>query len=89
MPPSENNSRPAILLTGGSGYVGGRLIPMLEQLGVPLRCLARTPDKLRPRCEPSTEIVSATCSSRFPGRRIPGHAHGLLPCSPDVRLEGL
>lgn len=47
-----------VLLTGGTGYVGGRLIPLLEQQGLPLRCLARTPDKLRPLCWPSTEIVA-------------------------------
>lgn len=46
-----------ILLTGGSGYVGGRLIPQLERQGVPLRCLARSPDKLRPHCQLATEIV--------------------------------
>jgi uncharacterized protein YbjT (DUF2867 family) len=48
---------PTILLTGGSGYVGGRLIPLLERQGVKLRCLARSPDKLRPRAETATEIV--------------------------------
>jgi uncharacterized protein YbjT (DUF2867 family) len=48
---------PTILLTGGSGYVGGRLIPLLERQGVKLRCLARSPEKLRPRVETATEIV--------------------------------
>ena len=48
---------PTILLTGGSGYVGGRLIPLLERQGAKLRCLARSPDKLRPRVETATEIV--------------------------------
>lgn len=48
---------PTILLTGGSGYVGGRLIPLLERQGVKLRCLARSPDKLRPRVETAAEIV--------------------------------
>jgi uncharacterized protein YbjT (DUF2867 family) len=46
-----------VLLTGASGYVGGRLIPLLEQQPVVLRCLARTPDKLRPLVKDSTEIV--------------------------------
>jgi uncharacterized protein YbjT (DUF2867 family) len=48
---------PTILLTGGSGYVGGRLIPLLEQQPVKLRCLARHPDKLRPRVKETTEII--------------------------------
>ncbi len=48
---------PTVLLTGASGYVGGRLISLLEQQPVVLRCLARSPDKLRPRVKESTEIV--------------------------------
>jgi uncharacterized protein YbjT (DUF2867 family) len=47
-----------ILLTGASGYVGGRLLPRLEQLGRPLRALARKPDALRPRVGPTTEVVA-------------------------------
>ena len=54
---AETADRPMILLTGGSGYVGGRLIPMLEQQGVKLRCLARNPDKLRARVKEATEVV--------------------------------
>ena len=52
-----DTNRPLILLTGGSGYVGGRLIPLLEKQGVRLRCLARSPEKMRPRVQPGTEIV--------------------------------
>ena len=40
MPIPEGEGGPITLLTGGSGYVGGRLIPPLEQRGVRLRCLA-------------------------------------------------
>lgn len=47
MPTPNSGGSPMILLTGGSGYVGGRLIPLLERQGVRLRCLARIPDKLR------------------------------------------
>lgn len=50
-------SRPLVLLTGGSGYVGGRLLPRLEGQPVRLRCLARSPEKLRPLAKPTTEIV--------------------------------
>jgi len=35
-----------ILVTGASGYVGGRLVPALTNAGVRVRCLARTPAKL-------------------------------------------
>src|SRR5579871_5952815 len=48
---------PPILLTGGSGYVGGRLIPLLEKQGVKLRCLARSPEKMRSLVNSGTEIV--------------------------------
>src|SRR3954454_23785332 len=53
----NDENRPLILLTGGSGYVGGRLLPLLEKQGVRLRCLARSPEKMRPRVQPGTEIV--------------------------------
>lgn len=46
-----------ILLTGGSGYVGGRLIPLLERQGANLRCLARKPDKLRSKVQAASEVV--------------------------------
>jgi uncharacterized protein YbjT (DUF2867 family) len=62
MPTTEPNTSkvqpgPTVLLTGASGYVGGRLIPLLEQHPVALRCLARQPDKLQPRVRASTEVV--------------------------------
>lgn len=53
----NHDGPPTILLTGGSGYVGGRLIPLLERQGVKLRCLARNPERLRTKVEPSTEVV--------------------------------
>ncbi len=62
MPLSESKNpelpkTPVVLLTGASGYVGGRLIPLLEQQPVVLRCLARSPDKLRSLVKESTQIV--------------------------------
>ncbi|WBB63362.1 SDR family oxidoreductase [Streptomyces sp. WMMC500] len=35
------------LVTGASGYLGGRLVPELLEAGHRVRCLARSPDKLR------------------------------------------
>lgn len=46
-----------ILVTGASGYVGGRLVAALEARGEHVRCLARTPAYLAGRFFPSTEIV--------------------------------
>jgi uncharacterized protein YbjT (DUF2867 family) len=55
--PTPDADPPVILLTGASGYVGGRLVPSLEGRGVTLRCLARRPDRLRPLVGPATEVV--------------------------------
>src|SRR4051812_45627361 len=57
MATSETADQPIILLTGGGGYVGGRLIPLLEQRGAKLRCLARNPDKLRTNVQAASEVV--------------------------------
>jgi uncharacterized protein YbjT (DUF2867 family) len=46
-----------ILVTGGSGYVGGRLISLLEQRGEVLRCMARRPETLKSRVGEATEVV--------------------------------
>ncbi|MBX7105649.1 MAG: NAD(P)H-binding protein [Gemmataceae bacterium] len=54
---TEVGEAPVVLLTGASGYVGGRLIPLLEQQPLILRCLARNPDKLRSSVSESTQIV--------------------------------
>ncbi|MDP3542284.1 MAG: SDR family oxidoreductase [Elusimicrobiota bacterium] len=47
-----------ILLTGATGYVGGRLLPLLEKRGEAVRCLARRPEIIKPRVGPRTEVVA-------------------------------
>jgi uncharacterized protein YbjT (DUF2867 family) len=47
-----------ILLTGATGYIGGRLLRRLEERGCRVRCLARRPDFLRSRIGPATEVVA-------------------------------
>ncbi len=54
---ADNSANPVILLTGASGYVGGRLIALLEKQSVILRCLARNPDKMRSRVKETTQII--------------------------------
>lgn len=39
-------SQPRVLVTGATGFVGSRLVPVLLARGLSLRCLARTPSKL-------------------------------------------
>jgi len=46
-----------ILLTGATGYVGGRLLSLLQQRGVHVRCVSRRPEALRDRANATTEIV--------------------------------
>jgi uncharacterized protein YbjT (DUF2867 family) len=49
---------PRVLLTGATGYIGGRLLAELERRGVRLRCFVRRPEALHGRAAPSTEIVT-------------------------------
>ena len=53
-----SNSAPTILLTGATGYVGGRLLPLLEERADGVRCLARRPENLRGRTGANTQIVA-------------------------------
>jgi uncharacterized protein YbjT (DUF2867 family) len=55
---------PTVLVSGGSGYVGGRLIRRLEEQGTKLRCLARDAEKLRARVHDSTEVVEGDVLDR-------------------------
>jgi uncharacterized protein YbjT (DUF2867 family) len=48
----------AVLVTGATGYIGGRLVPVLEAAGIRLRCLARDPAALESRVRPLTEVVA-------------------------------
>lgn len=50
-----------ILLTGATGYVGGRLQRALEDCGYRLRCIARRPQALRGRAGTNSEVVFGDC----------------------------
>jgi uncharacterized protein YbjT (DUF2867 family) len=46
-----------ILLTGATGYVGGRLLSRLEERRARVRCLARRPEVVKARAAEATEVV--------------------------------
>ena len=48
---------PLILLTGATGYVGGRLLQSLQGLSCRVRCLARNPEALKETTRPPTEVT--------------------------------
>jgi uncharacterized protein YbjT (DUF2867 family) len=52
------NERSRLLVTGATGYVGGRLWPRLEEQGLAVRLLARNPGRLTDRVGPGTEVVA-------------------------------
>lgn len=71
--PSEHAPKRAmrIALTGATGYVGGRLAPILLERGYRLRCLVRDPKKLdnRPwRDDEGVEVVQSDLSD--PGELV-------------------
>ena len=47
-----------ILLTGATGYIGGRLLHVLESAGHRVRCVTRRPEALQSCVGPTTEVVS-------------------------------
>jgi uncharacterized protein YbjT (DUF2867 family) len=55
----SHDSTPLILLTGATGYVGGRLLTRLEEAGHRVRCLTRRPAELQLRIGPNTAAVAA------------------------------
>src|SRR3954453_20609301 len=62
MPASASRERatpaapPRILLSGATGYVGGRLLHALVERGTDVRCLARRPEAIAPR--PGLKVVA-------------------------------
>jgi uncharacterized protein YbjT (DUF2867 family) len=56
-PAAPSPDAPLILLTGATGYVGGRLRSRLERSGSRLRLMTRRPAQLRARVAATTEVV--------------------------------
>jgi uncharacterized protein YbjT (DUF2867 family) len=55
-PEKPSGDKPVVLVTGATGYVGGRLWPRLEEMGFRVRCLARQPERLEKRVASGTEV---------------------------------
>ena len=62
------------LLTGATGYIGGRLLRRLQRNGAAVRCLCRNPETLSWRLAPGTELVQGDL---------------LQPASLDVAFSGV
>ena len=58
---NATQQRPAILLTGATGCIGGRLLAVLEARGHRVRCLTRQPSALDGRVGPHTGVVRGDC----------------------------
>ena len=55
---------PLVLLTGATGYIGGRLLRLLKKQGCRVRALARRPEVLRQKTDASTEVVAGDVLDR-------------------------
>ena len=58
-PPAASTQRRTVVVTGATGYIGGRLVPRLLEAGFRVRCLVREPRKLDARAwrrDPGVEV---------------------------------
>jgi len=53
-----------ILLTGATGYVGGRLLSLLQAQGAKVRCLSRRPEAVTQRDDSPVEVVAGNVFNR-------------------------
>jgi uncharacterized protein YbjT (DUF2867 family) len=58
-----------VLLTGATGYIGGRLLHRLEASGRQVRCLTRRPEALATRVAEGTEVVAGDVLDALSVRR--------------------
>lgn len=64
--PAGVGSKPLVLVTGATGYIGGRLVPRLRDAGYRVRCLVRSPRKLLGRQwaqHPAVQIVEGSAEN--------------------------
>src|SRR5690349_8031520 len=59
----EASNRP-VLVTGASGYIGGRLVDTLLERGTPVRAMARDPRRLPHLQQRGVEVVAGDAMDR-------------------------
>ncbi len=67
VPVSRNSDTRPVLVTGATGYVGGRLIPLLLEKGFHVRAMGRSVEKMACRtwaAHPNTELVQGDVLDR-------------------------
>jgi uncharacterized protein YbjT (DUF2867 family) len=55
------HERSVVLVTGATGYVGGRLVRVLHERGLSVRCLTRRPATLTERIPRGVEVAAGDC----------------------------
>ena len=70
-----------ILITGATGYVGGRLVPRLLAAGHVVRCMVRDPSRLQGRAwiNQVDTVAGDVLDDATAGARAGRHRHRLLP----------
>ena len=65
MPQMTSPQQPLVLVTGATGYIGSRLVPVLLDAGIRVRVLTRSADRLRARqWADDVEVVEGDATSR-------------------------
>jgi len=84
-----------ILVTGGTGFVGGHLIRRLRQEGLPVRALARHPDRVQPLKDLGVEVVPGDISDKVSLEKAAEgierviHLVGIIQETPGVTFRGV
>ncbi len=84
-----------ILVTGGTGFVGAHLIRRLRQEGLPVRALARHPDRVQPFKDLGIEVVPGDISDKVSLEKAAEgierviHLVGIIQETPGVTFRGV